>query len=73
MKRLLLLGAALSLSGCAAAPAWLTIVAPALGYVASINNLGAEYLRFTDGSTLVCPVALAPQQPCPVAKVRSAP
>lgn len=46
--RWLVLAAALSLSGCAAAPAWLTIAAPALGYLASVNQLGAATLKFVD-------------------------
>lgn len=48
MKTALVLCSALVLSGCAASPVWLTVAAPALGYVASLNNLGAQTLKFID-------------------------
>ena len=51
-------GALTLLSGCAASPAWLTVGSAALGYVASVNNLGAEWLRFKERP--VCPVPAQP-------------
>jgi hypothetical protein len=51
-------GAITLLSGCAASPAWLTVGSAALGYVASVNNLGAEWLRFKERP--VCPVPAQP-------------
>jgi len=54
---LALAGMALALSGCGAMPVWLGIAGPALSYVASVNNLGAETLRFIERRPAdTCPV-----------------
>lgn len=47
----------LALGGCATAPAWLVVAAPALGYLASINNAGSETLKFIDDEKLIVPAA----------------
>lgn len=71
MKSLLLLSL-LSLSGCGIPTAvGVSLAGSAIGYVASVNNLGASYLRWTDDQDLVCPVALEPMQRCPVKAVRA--
>lgn len=69
IRALALAGVAFGLSGCMAAPAWLTIVAPTLSYFASVNNVSIETLRFIDDREQVCPVALAALQRCPVTKI----
>lgn len=48
MKLLCAAIAALCLSGCGAAPAWLAVAAPTLSYIASVNNVGSETLKFID-------------------------
>lgn len=52
MRIVAIIGVALSAYGCGAAPIWLTVAAPALTYVASVNNVGAEALRFIDNKKI---------------------
>jgi hypothetical protein len=44
---LVVAGLALVLSGCAE-PGWLQVVSPIASYLASVNNLGSESLKFVD-------------------------
>lgn len=64
-------GMCLALAGCGL-PAAVTVslIGSGVGYVASLNNVGASYLKWTDDQELVCPMPLTAREACPVAKVR---
>jgi hypothetical protein len=69
VKALLIVALGATLAGCT--PLEWQIGIAGISYIASVNNVGASYLKWTDDQDLVCPVALTPMQRCPVKAVHA--
>jgi hypothetical protein len=68
MRPVLLGLALLPLAGCGALPAGGQLAIAALGYIASVNNLGAQTLKFVDDKKS-CPASDLPPIGTPAAVV----
>ena len=57
IRRALMIAAILPLAGCGSLPAGAQLAIAGLSYLASVNNLGSQTLRFIDDrDTTACPV-----------------